>query len=70
MEARYTTNKGRLPDSVIEDMRTAYKRNLEYLETRKNRDREDKLQDALRRQLLLVAGLTGDEIDKISLDIE
>ena len=35
IEARYTTNKGRLPDSVIEDMRTAYQKSLEYLETRK-----------------------------------
>lgn len=26
MEARYTTNKGRLPNEVIEDMRKAYER--------------------------------------------
>jgi hypothetical protein len=68
MEARYTTNKGRLPISVIEDMREAYRRSLEYLETIKSEVSEDKLKNALRRQLLLVAGFDGDEID--SLDSE
>ena len=63
MEARYTTNKGRLPDSVIEDMRGAYEKCLDYLEIRKSEVSEDKLRNALRRQLLLVAGFDGEEID-------
>ena len=67
MEARYTTNKGRLPESVIEDMREAYRRSLEYLETSKAGVSEDRLQNALRRQLLLVAGFDGDEIDELDL---
>lgn len=33
MEARYTTNKGRLPEKMIEDMREAYKKSQEYLQT-------------------------------------
>lgn len=33
MEARYTTNKGRLPNEVIEDMRASYSRCEEYLST-------------------------------------
>ena len=65
MEARYTTNKGRLPETVIEDMRSAYRKSLEYLETRKADLGEDKLKEALRRQLLLVAGFSGDEIDNL-----
>ena len=65
MEARYTTNKGKLPDSVIEDMRETYKRSLEYLETTKSEVSEDRLQNALRRQLLLVAGFNGNEIDEL-----
>jgi hypothetical protein len=69
MEARYTTNKGRLPDSVIEDMREAYRKSLEYLETRKSEVSEDKLKNALRRQLLLVAGFDGDEIDSLDSDM-
>ncbi len=69
MGARYTTNKGRLPDSVIEDMRMAYGKCLEYLETRKSEVSEDKLRNALRRQLLLVAGFDGDEIDALDFDM-
>jgi hypothetical protein len=65
MEARYTTNKGRLPDNLIEDMRSAYRKSVEYLETRKTEIGEDKLKEALRRQLLLVAGFSGDEIDDL-----
>jgi integrase len=34
IEARYTTNKGRLPESVIEDMRQSYLKCEEYLSTR------------------------------------
>ena len=34
IENRYTTNKCRLPEGVIEDMREAYKRSQEYLQTR------------------------------------
>ncbi|MBT3283857.1 site-specific integrase [Candidatus Bathyarchaeota archaeon] len=70
MEARYTTNKGRLPESVIEDMRETYQRSLEYLETTKTAVSEDRLQNALRRQLLLVAGFDGDEIDDMDLGMD
>jgi integrase len=67
MEARYTTNKGRLPENLIEDMRSSYGRCLEYLETRKSEVSDDRLHDALRRQLLLVAGFNGDEIDGLDM---
>ena len=67
IEARYTTNKGRLPEEFIEDMRESYRRSLEYLETSRVEVSEDKLQNALRRQLLLVAGFDGDEIDELDL---
>ena len=67
IEARYTTNKGRLPEEFIEDMRESYRRSLEYLETSKVEVSEDRLQNALRRQLLLVAGFDGDEIDDLDL---
>ncbi|MHA1410263.1 MAG: site-specific integrase [Candidatus Odinarchaeia archaeon] len=67
IEARYTTNKGRLPEELIEDMRESYRRSLEYLETSRVEVSEDKVQNALRRQLLLVAGLDGNEIDELDL---
>jgi hypothetical protein len=70
MGARYTTNKGRLPEEFIEDMRESYRKSLEYLETSKATVSEDRLQDALRRQLLLVAGFSGDEIDELDLGMD
>jgi len=69
MEARYTTNKGRLSEDFIEDMRESYRRSLQYLETSSSEIGEDKLQIALRRQLLLVAGFSGDEIDDLDPDM-
>jgi len=33
IENRYTTNKCRLPGNVIENMREAYRRSQEYLQT-------------------------------------
>lgn len=33
IEARYTTNKGILPENLVEDMRRAFKESSEYLET-------------------------------------
>jgi hypothetical protein len=41
IEARYTTNKGRLPDEVVEDMRTSLKKCEEYLTTRPTGREED-----------------------------
>jgi len=68
VENRYTTNKGRLPDSVVEDMREAYKKSQEYLQTIKvEKTSEDELKQAFRKQLLLVAGFRKDEVDKMDL---
>jgi len=41
IEARYTTNKGRLPSSLIEDMRRSFMNCEEYLSTRPPRREED-----------------------------
>jgi len=51
MEARYTTNKGRLPDAVIEDMRRTFINSEDYLSTRKAKD-DTELQ---KQSLLLIA---------------
>ena len=50
-------------------MRGAYEKCLDYLETRKSDVSEDKLRDALRRQLLLVAGFDDEEIDVLDFDM-
>lgn len=67
IENRYTTNKHRLPDSVIEDMREGYKRSQDYLQTTKAEVGEEKIKEAFKKQLLAVAGLSEEEIAKYDL---
>ena len=68
IENRYTTNKQRLPESVIEDMRAAYERSQEFLQTKeKEETSEEKLRDSFRKQILLVAGFNQEEVDKLDL---
>ena len=67
IENRYTTNKCRLPEDVIEDMREAYRRSQEYLQTTKPETSREKLIEEFRKQLLLVAGFSQDEISEINV---
>ena len=68
IENRYTTNKRRLPESVIADMRQAYERSQEFLQTSKSRETsEEKLRSSVRKQLLLVAGLSQEDLDKMDV---
>ena len=67
IEARYTTNKCRLPQSAVEDMREAYHRSQEYLQTVRLESNREKIIEEFRRQLLLVAGFTQQEINNIDL---
>ncbi|MHA1410000.1 MAG: site-specific integrase [Candidatus Odinarchaeia archaeon] len=69
IEAVYTTNKGRLPENLIEDMRESYRRSLEYLETRRSQTDEDRLREDFRKQLLLVAGFSGEEMEGLDLSM-
>ena len=52
MEARYSTNKGRLPENLVEDMRSAFAASSEYLETtpRPERDKKEMLLEMWRQQ--------------------
>jgi hypothetical protein len=67
IENRYTTNKHRLPESVIEDMREAYKRSQQFLQTTRGEVGEDKIKEAFKKQLLAVVGFTQEEIAKQEL---
>ena len=64
IENRYTTNKGRLPESVIEDMREAYKRSQKYIQTTAVKETED-LKAVFRKQLLGVAGFSTEEVEAL-----
>jgi len=68
IENRYTTNKEKLPKSVIEDMRAAYERSEEFLQTKvKEETSEERLRSSFRKQLLLVAGFSQEELDKMDV---
>lgn len=68
IENRYTTNKRRLPETVINDMRHAYERSQEFLQTTKSRETsEEKLVRAFNERFLLIAGFKRNEIDKMDL---
>jgi hypothetical protein len=67
IENRYTTNKHRLPESVIEDMRGAYKRSQDHLQTTKGEIGEEKIKEAFKKQLLAVAGFKEEEVAKHDL---
>jgi hypothetical protein len=62
IENRYTTNKRRLPEEVIESMREAYKRSQQFLQTTKGEVGEEKIKEAFKRQLLAVAGFREEEL--------
>jgi hypothetical protein len=71
IEHRYTLNKGRLPVEVLEDLRDAYRRSQEYLETgRSGSDSEERLRDSFRRQMLLVAGFSPEEVEGMDLGMD
>lgn len=66
IEAIYTTNKGRLPKNLVEDMRMAFQNSAEYLETtpRPEKDKKEMLLEMWREQ----ARMYG--IDPVKVRIE
>jgi hypothetical protein len=68
IENRYTTNRQRLPEQVVEDMREAYRRSQEFLQTvEAEGTRKEKVREEFRKQLLLVAGFKQDETEKMDV---
>lgn len=68
IEAQYTTSKNKLPERVVEDMREAYKRSFELLQTSKPEGRsEEDLKMSIKKEQLLVAGYTQEDIAKVDL---
>lgn len=65
IESRYTTNKHRLPESVIEDMREAFRKSQEFLQTRETGESMRDTEGLRRRQILDTAKLLGFSEDKI-----
>ncbi len=70
IEHRYTLNKGRLSEDLIESMRSAYEKSSKYLDTERKGLTEDEVENKFRMQLLLMAGFTEQEIkDKNLLNL-
>ena len=65
IESVYTTNKGKLTEEMLEDMRQAFKRSSEYLVTERS---DTKGESELKRLFLMASGkFTKEEIDKKQL---
>jgi hypothetical protein len=50
-------------------MRDAYRKCSEYLETVKKETSQETLQDTVRKELLLVAGFSGEQIESMDLKV-
>jgi hypothetical protein len=68
IEARYSTNKGRLPPSMIDEMREAYKKCEPLLSTKAESASEEQIKKTLREQFLMVAGFKKEEVERMNLD--
>ncbi len=67
IENRYTTNKQKLPEQVIEDMREAYKRSQKYLQTTSAKEQmsREELLATFNRHFLTLAGYSEKEIEEL-----
>lgn len=66
IEARYTTNKNKLPENLIDDMREAYKKSQSFLMTVALREYED-IYVRWRQQYLTSLGMPKEEIHLLDL---
>lgn len=63
MEAKYTTNKGVLPDALVKEMREAFKRSEEFLDPELIVQDED---EKVKEQVMAKIGtLTPDQLSKV-----
>jgi hypothetical protein len=67
IEARYSTNKGRLSPTMIEEMRLAYKKCEPHLSTKTESPTEEQIKKTFKEQFLLVAGFKKEEVEKMKL---
>jgi integrase len=64
IENRYTTNRKRLPEDAIENMRESYQKSQGYLQTEKTIGKDD-IDRKIQRAVLLVSGFKEEEIDDL-----
>ncbi len=66
IEARYSTNK-RLPPSMVEDMRAAYKKCTQFLETRASETTGNEMKEFMGRQVLHALGESEEKVNGMDL---
>ena len=66
IETRYSTNK-RLPPSMVEDMRAAYKKCTQFLETVVSETTGSEMKEFMRRQVLLALGESEEKVNGMDL---
>jgi hypothetical protein len=62
IEHTYTTNKGKLPPNIIEDMRQAYQKSQEFLQTETTTPKEKEIKLIFKKEFLSMAGFTEEEV--------
>ena len=68
IEARYSTNKTRLPPAMVEEMREAYRKASNLMQTiSADSPSEDQMKKAVKEQFLLVAGFNKEEVENMNL---
>jgi hypothetical protein len=64
IEHTYTLNKGKLPPKIIEDMRQAYEKSQEFLQTETTTPKEKEIKILFKKELLKTSGFTEKEADE------
>ena len=67
IEHRYTLNRQKLPEDLVNDLRKKYREAHRYLASSSNLSSRRSVEEEVRAQMLLVAGFTDDEIGKEKL---
>jgi len=68
IEARYSTNKTRLPPAMVEEMREAFRKASNLMQTIiADSPSEDQMRKAVKEEFLLVAGFKKEEVEKMNL---
>ena len=67
IEARYSTNKGRLPPTMIEEMRKSYQKCEPILSTQSAELGKDEIKQSVKEEFLSVAGITKEQIEDMDV---
>jgi len=69
IEARYSVNKGVLPQEMVRDMKDSYRKSLRFLQTTATGQSEDEQQSDFKKLVATAVGYRNDEIAKMDFGI-